>query len=418
MNKRKRIGYPILEAVLSLLAVLLIAIGFSDNYLSKGFATANSISRVNSDTSDYIVFSTVMRSLDDDSNISGNYLRSFRNTPEFVRTLSYFDEEGDVAKLKVQSNGQDYSDFAICDMGTYSNSERFENLDISLLRDVPRSQELNSYGTNGFVFVPDYLADQMIENSGGDLKNYDDLVPDYDELSQEEISSLLDKYALSITNEAGETLRYKISNIFRVNGFNEAYLNGREAPRETSIGATLESFFGHYMFSPSQSLVRNAETALFNFVENKQFSIHYDLFSVTSVRETTKLELTCYLHEADGYEKNVYYTNMIRESFIAHQPNFLYTLLLVAGFLFLASSIILPFVFKAKFLVEPRTYLWNIVFLLFIALVLNILEMTLGSVSYAFLTFNNVLCGGSILVLLAFSAYFYLSEKKKWRKGL
>lgn len=418
MNKRKRIGYPIFEAVLSFLAVLLIAIGFSDDILARGLATTNYLAKLNPNGNDFLVYSTVMRSLEDNSNISSSYLRSFRSDATYLRTLSYLDDKGDVVRVGIASNNYERQDFAVCNLETYSNTTRFENLNISLLRDIPRTEELNDYGTNGFVFIPDYIADEIIESSNGDLKNYDDLVPDYSSMNEAEITSFLDKYALSVTNVYGDSFRYKISNIFRVKGFNETYLDGRDMPEETTIGASLESFFGNYLFLFSQSLFRNDEVALFNFAQNRQFSLHYDLYNVTSINKAVKLELTCYLREGDGYVKSEYYSDLIWDSFVAHRTDDLYKFILCVGIFFLIAAAVLPFIFKAKVFVEPRTYLWNIIFLLGVALVFNILEVTIGATSFAFLTFNNFLCGGSILVLIGFSAYFYFSEKRRWRKGL
>lgn len=414
-SKKTRIAYPIVEALLSFFAIFFISLGFSDNMTARGYATANLLSRLDSNNQNYFIYSSTMRSLEDDSNVSANYFTAFRRDTDFFRVITYLDEDENFAKVDVNGNGQSYSNYAACSLWTYSNSTRFENLNISLYRDVPRAQELNGYGANGFMFIPDYLADQMIESSNGELKTYDDLVPDYSTMSSEEIKSFVDKYSLSLTNKAGDTLRYKISNIFRVNGFNETYMNGRDMPSATSIGANIGKILGNYLVIVSERLFTENEETLLNFVKNKRFDIYYDLSTVTSIKSTVNQELTCYVKEDSQYLSSQYYSNLIHDSFISHQTQPMYTAFLVFGFIFLVASIALALIVRFKFIVAPRTHLWNILFVLIVAIVINILEKTAGAGSFAFLSFNNFMCGITILVILGVCAFCYFSEKKRWR---
>lgn len=416
-NRKKRIAYPILEALLSFFAIFFMALGFSDNSLSQQFATSGIVSKLNSNNNDFFPYSSIMRSLEDGTNITNNYSVAFRSDANHLRVISYLNQEGDVARVKISGENHEYSStFAVCNAGTYSNTAKFENHNISLFKNISRDQTLSIYGTNGFVFIPDYLADEMIESSNGELKTYDDIVPDYSAMSEEEIASFLEKHALTLTNSSGSVGRYKISNIFRVKGFNEAYMNGREMPEETTVGDSFESFFGHYVFMPSRILFNEDEAALFSLAKNKQYSIYYDISTICSLKTSTNQQLACYVKGESGYSRSDYYSSLMQNAFISYVPRTTYTVILVIGVIFMLSAIALMLYAKSSFLVEPKTHLWNVLFVLAIATVLNIVGITFGSTSLAFLSFNNIICASAILAIMGFSAYCYFSEKKRWRR--
>ena len=124
---------------------------------------------------------------------------------------------------------------------TYSNQQetlRFETVCINLWKYQNRYQELSFDSTiyDGFVYVPDYIADEIIALSD-DLNSYEDLIQSGD-----------GTHVFSLGGDSFDR-KLKIANVFHVRGFNLEYSEGViHQYNDRDIGLQLDQFLSGYVF--------------------------------------------------------------------------------------------------------------------------------------------------------------------------
>lgn len=124
----------------------------------------------------------------------------------------------------------------------YTNNQsliRFETNCINLYCFRPKNEELSfdSSKYDGFIYIPDYFADYIIE-SNPNIKTYDDII------YSENIN-----FAIKIKNNNNE-FKYKVANIFRINDFNKDYSLPEHnfSYNDGSTGKLLNYFFNGFCF--------------------------------------------------------------------------------------------------------------------------------------------------------------------------
>ncbi len=165
-------------------------------------------------------------------------------------------ENGAIRDFDISFGGENlFSDFGVASGGNYTNQEslvRFEMLCINLYKYQPKNIELSFDSSlfDGFVYIPDYLADVLISASNGKFLSYDDLI------------SLNNKEGL-IVSSGDATYSYRIANVFHVNGFNRNYCIDRDQIyNDYDTGAKLQKCFGNFIIV--SNIARLAENDLGN----------------------------------------------------------------------------------------------------------------------------------------------------------
>lgn len=88
-------------------------------------------------------------------------------------------------------------------LNTYSNNTKFESLDLDLYKQIADEKRYLP-GTCGAIFIPDFLADQLISDNPSKFSDYESII------NQDTV--------LSVT-VSNSIFTYRIANIFLVNGF-------------------------------------------------------------------------------------------------------------------------------------------------------------------------------------------------------
>ena len=214
---------------------------------------------------------------------------------ESSRIITLCDDNG-LFKIQASCDGISFpAETALASGNVYSSQidlRRFETLCINLLFKREWTEERN-YGSNGevgFIYIPDYYADYVIEHSE-DINNYRDIV--YGEK------------AIDIQIN-GTVRKYRVANIFHVRGFNEKYCDeGFEIVyNDHGIGGKMDAFFeGYFIISDIGSFPRvdsNVNTSLLFMSDVKKFIIREFLQTVELYRKN-----------ADGHVKfyEAYFAN-------------------------------------------------------------------------------------------------------------
>ena len=216
-----------------------------------------------------------------------------------TRLISVSDSEGRPSKFGVSFAGQSLSDtYSIVSGNTYSNQKdtiRFETVMINLLEFREKSEELWFDQTlfDGFVYLPDYAADEIIEGNEL-LNNYADLI----DLAQTEPV---------IIGNGNKQLRYRIANVFHVNGFNESYRSSDTLysynDRDTGLG--LGKYLGSYCFASNYRRLKSSEdsVSLVYFTDPKIYALKENLQTVAINAGEEQVETHLFFTSGDQIER-------------------------------------------------------------------------------------------------------------------
>lgn len=197
-----------------------------------------------------------------------------------TRILSVSDDNG-VASFSTTFNGMQIPfETSVVSGINYSNNRdlvRFETVCINLLlfreRQVEHNYNRELY--DGFIYIPDYYADYLLENNSGIGSTYMDL-----------LESDTNVIALS---KGDRSFRYKIANIFHVSGFQEKFTDGIDISyNDYDTGYKLNTFFNDFCFVSNYSRFSELDEGLFT--------------SVVFEAEPKKYELDEFLNLAGNYK--------------------------------------------------------------------------------------------------------------------
>lgn len=141
-------------------------------------------------------------------------------------------------------------------LSNMSNTKKFESLNLELLKQI--SGERDATGFDGVVYLPDYLADKIIENSNGLYSTYD---------------ALLDsRYGLTMSC-AGKSRRYRLANIFYTANFAYASSDESYQKKDNGNGKLMKSFLGDFVFTQDRYFFNTINSSFGSVFASRQFMI-------------------------------------------------------------------------------------------------------------------------------------------------
>jgi hypothetical protein len=122
--------------------------------------------------------------------------------------------------------------FSLVTLKTFSNGKKMESLNLELLKALGRDVELvHPSNSDGIVYIPDYLADGLIEN--GNYHSYDDI--------------LQNESLLQIKTAEGKRRVYRVANIFHSKGFNHLSSGEQYLGSDSNFGFVMFSFLDDFL---------------------------------------------------------------------------------------------------------------------------------------------------------------------------
>ena len=288
-DKSTNIKNIVCEAFISIASLSLIIVSifcFSSSTFILKNTEINLMKNWLNDSSDNYVYTSTSLAIDNDtSNLTNDFFsRVYPKNMDGTQTsvISISDNSG-ISHFSIS-----YNDFvipyqtAVTNGRVYSNNQepaRFETVDINLYKFRDKSEELSydSSTYNGFVYLPDTIANSIIENNDS-LSTYDDLINNA-------------KDNIFYINGNGVSFKYKIANIFHLDGFNLDYSDLTEYKyTDNNNAAKLSKYLGYFCFIYNSNSFATANDRYFN--------------TVTTMMGTKKYVLKEYFEKAQNVCKN------------------------------------------------------------------------------------------------------------------
>ncbi len=191
----------------------------------------------------------------------------------------------------------------IGNLSTYTNQKalhRFETAWINVYDNDTFDPHVSHGNSNGFVFIPDFYADELIEGSDGAYQCYNDLLPDKDPNG-----NLTDFQYLSASD--GDTkITWSIVGIYHAKGFNDQYWDKSFAYNDGHYGEAINSFGAPFLIAYGSSLASSVN-GLAVFSTSKQYSVEQKIKTIAYYDEEKTSSFTFYsakngtLSKMDGY---------------------------------------------------------------------------------------------------------------------
>jgi O-antigen/teichoic acid export membrane protein len=293
-NKKKDLALSL--SVLLLMVVSALTFGGATDAKRSAFAI-KAVNAAKSDT-DSIIYGEgsfpIEHTRSNYENIVAKQRDVYNIGNDFNSYAAFSSDDGSPLQLPLNiSNGSEAiseDGCSIVTLSVFSNTKKFETLDVELYKETTSDLILES-GTNGCSYIPDYMADSLIKNTSLGLTNYDDLIDA--------------KLKLQMT-VGGKTLVYKIANVFKVEGF--TYLPDGQSLTypDWEEGKRIRSFLGNYVITFFQD--RNAagmvpNTSIFFDIPARQYSLQ-NLGSVLFSGQKSDQLCTFYTKADNQFVKN------------------------------------------------------------------------------------------------------------------
>lgn len=303
----------------------------------------------------------------------------------------------------------------VADAFNYSSQQdllRFETIRINIYKFRERRYETESNGYDGFIYIPDFIADTLIENSNGLLKYYDDLLIDG------QIPDNLKDYLIINLDIDGMLLRFKIANVFHVNGYNKNYILEETNIEKCLIndgntGQKIKRFIGDFCVAYSYQLIQNNNYSLVSIINKKQYAI-IDYLSVMSQQSNNKIQ-GCFYSVKENKTEPISFSAELFDTF-NHSgfSKMLYLFLLIFSIVFFAGSFVLVFVCDRFILNSDCTFtyhLFQIVILLILHAIMTILSVFISN-SFMFHSIYSKYFGITSILVLLFEAFMLLRARR------
>ena len=300
----------------------------------------------------------------------------------------------------------------------YTNSEEdvmFETVCINLLKYRPKSDEtyIDYKIYDGFIYIPDYYADYIIEHNSN-INSYDDIFTNSDS------NCIFFKYR-------DRLFKYRIANIFHVNGFNKDYAGDINIKNsDYNNGKKIDYFFNGYCFVSNYDhytlFDERFHTTLFLQLGPKKYEIEENLTAAQYYSRTnsaTFAEAKLYYHNASGtfeYNDSARISNMFFKG-VSSKVNIGF---LIPGIVLLTSFVVFCFLlFFEKFGLKRTVAFYGISFgiVSLSMLIIFILKKAAWrniTISYLFGPYSSAIC--IVLMLLIFAMLFLSILKKRAKK--
>ena len=348
------------------------------------------------------------------SYFGATYTANFEEGRVGQRFPVIFDAASDVVEqFNVTINGQQIASTAIGNGVFYSSQEnpvRLETVMMNLYKYRDRSEELSfdKDKCDGFIFIPDFWADEIIKING--LSSYDDLFTD-DENNFVTLS--FDDVAVT----------YKIANVFHVNGFKEEYCVDRELTYDdNNYGQIMNSYLGSFCF------ISNFNTVL---SENNNFGASLYSINISKKLVTRNYFTTITNHFKDSnpeYEIQLFslneekvpelmpITNSIKDLYFSANTYSTDYLFLALGVISIIASLIIKFLTDQKSLTDVKlTNLISIGLILVILLISQLVNVFANTLQ-GWLIFSPFFNAGLVISLIVFVISFiveYMRVKQR-----
>lgn len=333
-----------------------------------------------------------------------NRFLSINTTNGLASFNCFFNDEKLPFSVKIADGGT-YTNQIIVDSDGYSYT-RFETICINLLSFRDKSEELvydlNSY--DGVIYLPDYIADYIIEKEG--LTNYTELFSD--------------SYSFLLTFNNKE-YRYKVANIFHVDGFNSNYSGFESKYNDYNNGKKIEEFLGEYVFITNRNrVIQDSSGVLFSSLVNvltpKIYIFDQFYKSLVNYLNSCEISFNAILQIANGnniidYDRNdeILDSYLLSKTFFTNVNDVLLILLFVVFLILTIALVYIGYKFKFK-LVLMELFLTSFVSLIIaFILKLSILEYNVFIFLNSFSLILPAVCTAISLILFAILIY---KEKK------
>ncbi len=188
-------------------------------------------------------------------------------------------------------------------LSTYSNQKnlkRFETAWINIYEGDYFSPYSQSGGDTKFVFIPDFYADEIIANSNGAYKSYDDLLP-----SSFSYSASSCRY---ITINDGEfTREWPIVGVYHAKGFDNDYLEEEYVYNDGDFGDAINLFGAPFLIAYDSAFFTDRLNGMAILSTAKQYSVEEKIKSVAVYDEDKSSNVSFYsvrngeASEMEGY---------------------------------------------------------------------------------------------------------------------
>lgn len=273
---------------------------------------------------------------------SNTYSENFSGTSTKLMAIS---DNSNVASFDTFFNG-DKIPFSTCVVSgkNYTNDPellRLETVCINIYKYRPRQEEHYYDGSyDGFIYIPDYYADYIIDNFCPDY-TYDDF------LTNDSLNSI------SLGNNTN-SFKYKIANIFHVNGFNKNHMTKEQfAYNDLNTGEILDLFFNGFCFVSNyghfSDLNKELHTTVFCELQPKRYMLDETLMMANNYKNAFKaneIKVAIY-YSSEGGTKKVSNSDNISNIFFAAKENYGLVVLGIA-FCFLDCSVFAVYAYICK----------------------------------------------------------------------
>lgn len=405
--------FPFITLVLSI-----CLFSFSTSKLSGPLQTTYSRLVCNEVIDDGYIYSTTI--LDEENSTTDintffglTYGNNFTRDNVYQRMPIIVDSNGEPLKCDLSFNGESLPlKTALANSYAYSNQEDLLRLECYLLN-IYKFQDRTIETTyddalfDGYIYIPDYYADEIIENSDS-LNTYDDLLENSDE------------NVISITMQ-GTTKNYKIANIFHINGFNEEYCVDREISyNDQNCGLMLNTFLNGFCFVSdynSYSQIDGYQSGLLCAVQGKQFILSMFLEQLYSFfGSQSEISISLQMLNSQSHFENSTYENAIETAYFDSYSNSPDSLLMILSLVIsILTFIALYYSFNAVWCLK-RIYLMSFISSVFVLLlIVQLVGFLSFSVSWGL--FFNQWTNFLLVVFLvgAILMYFIFRHKSKKR---
>ncbi len=404
-NKKRKLHYGLIISVLaSIVSSFALGYGFS----GFKFVQIDSISQIianksknNSLSKTYLTYYSSEKSAE---TLFGS-TRSYNFSNYFGELISYNNQDDTLARFNFGCANTSISDVAICNALTYSNNvnlKRFETININLYK-TPDPEERNSYGLDGFIYIPDYFADAIIKNDEN-LNNYLDLLPNLSLLTSDERTLFLDKYSIVISDFNATLGRFKIANIFHVDGFSDELYEYTDR----GAGSIFKAYLGNYAICCTGKL-NSYKKGIVSYVDSKRFIVENEINKYINYSDGSEFSLKFHtVSENQDYKNHDIIYSVDNENLTAINP--VHIIAIVLAFIFLLASL-LVFYRIYKLLKPIEIISFSVAPILIFEFIIQLLYATCLSNSLMFLSIYNLLFNLPLLFYFVFNLFLLMKGR-------
>lgn len=164
----------------------------------------------------------------------------------------------------------------LCNYSIQTGSKRFETALINVYCNDLFNPVAEYEDSDGFVFLPDIYADQLIAESSGLYAHYSDLLPCKDS-SGKSVSF----HFLYVTS-GDVTRKWRIVGVYHAKGYNVDYLDEEISYNDSNFGAALNGLGAPFLIAYDYSFFSTEMNGFAIFAKSRQFTIWQTIQTIVS----------------------------------------------------------------------------------------------------------------------------------------